>query len=177
MKALVVYESFFGNTKLIAEAIAEGLQNKFGVTIREVSEAEYELLDYTDLLVLGGPTQMWGMSNKLSRSGAKEHHKKIGSTIQPISTKMGVRNWLAKLPNSNGSLVVAFDTRLPHSSPFPGGGATKGMVARLTKRGYRQFVESQSFLLKELAGPPAEGELDRAKSLGKTLAEAFPEPA
>ena len=67
MRAVVVYESMFGNTHVIADHIAEGLRTAAEVTVVAVHDAAVELIDSADLLVVGGPTHVHGMSSQRSR--------------------------------------------------------------------------------------------------------------
>jgi flavodoxin len=60
-RALVVYESMFGNTEAIAHAIAEGLSPHLSVELVEVSAAPITLRD-VDLLVTGAPTHAFGLT-------------------------------------------------------------------------------------------------------------------
>ena len=56
MRAVVVYESMFGNTHAIADAIGKGLEPVDNVVVVPVAEAGRERLGDADLLVVGGPT-------------------------------------------------------------------------------------------------------------------------
>lgn len=67
MRAVVVYESMYGNTHLIADAIAAGLSARFEVRVVPVSEAGADVLEGADLVVVGGPTHGHGMSRAVSR--------------------------------------------------------------------------------------------------------------
>ena len=62
MRALVVYESMYGNTKEIAAAVADGLSTRMPVQLTEVGAAPTLLADDIGLLVVGGPTHAHGMS-------------------------------------------------------------------------------------------------------------------
>ena len=55
-RALVIYESMFGNTRAVAEAIADGLRSRFETEIVEVRGAPVEIPDDVSLVVIGGPT-------------------------------------------------------------------------------------------------------------------------
>jgi len=55
MRALVVYESMYGNTRVVAGEIADGLRVGYEVTVVPVAEATAELVAGADLLVAGGP--------------------------------------------------------------------------------------------------------------------------
>ena len=67
--ATILYESMFGNTRQVAEAIAEGLRTFAAVTVLPVREAP-ESID-GDLLVIGGPTHVHGLSRPATRAQAR----------------------------------------------------------------------------------------------------------
>ena len=97
MRALIVYESLYGNTHIIANSIAEGLRDKAcDVTVVPVNRATAELVRETDLLVVGGPTHMHGMSSTSSRRMAVDAARKPGSglTLEPVALAPGLREWL-----------------------------------------------------------------------------------
>ena len=70
MKAVVIYESMYGNTHLIADAIAEGLRTHGDATVVPVGELDAQLLEHADLVVVGGPTHAHGMSRASTRQAA-----------------------------------------------------------------------------------------------------------
>ena len=67
MRALVVYESMYGNTRAVAGDIADGLRADYEVTVVPAAEATAELVAGADLLVAGAPTHMHGLSSASSR--------------------------------------------------------------------------------------------------------------
>lgn len=71
MKALVAFESIYGNTRAVAEAIAEGLEPLGAVEVLSVDDAGDGAVEGADLLVVGGPTHMHGLSVSLSRIAAR----------------------------------------------------------------------------------------------------------
>ena len=70
MQAVVVYESMYGNTHLIADAIGAGLRTAFDVSVIPVSHASAAVLNGADLVVVGGPTHVHGMSRASTRKAA-----------------------------------------------------------------------------------------------------------
>src|SRR4029077_14637551 len=72
MRALVVYESMYGNTRVIAGNIADGLRADYEVTVVPVAEATAELVAGVDLLVAGAPTHMRGLPSAASRRQAAQ---------------------------------------------------------------------------------------------------------
>ena len=81
MKAVVIYESMYGNTHLIANAIAEGLRAHGEVTVVPVAEARATVVEDADLVVVGGPTHAHGMSRTATRKGAVDAARKPGSDL------------------------------------------------------------------------------------------------
>jgi flavodoxin len=166
MKALVVYESMYGNTRAVAEAIAEGLG---GSPVRAVHEAG-EAPEQRDLLVVGGPTHMHGLTTALSRRLAAEAAKEDGhATLEPGATaELGLRGWLRDLVPCEGVRAAAFDTRLDRSAVLTGT-AARGIARRLRQRDY-EVVATESFLVEDAEGPLEDGELERARAWGEQLA-------
>jgi flavodoxin len=72
MAAVVVYESMFGNTQTVAEAIAEGLSTTMRVELHEVGAAPAAMERDVDLLVVGAPTHAFGLSRLSTRASAAE---------------------------------------------------------------------------------------------------------
>src|SRR3954447_6205784 len=113
MRALVVYESMYGNTKEIATAVADGLSTRMPVQLMEVGVAPTAIADDIALLVVGAPTHGHGMSKDTSRKSAAER-----TTIDEppvISREVGLREWLESLESADAPVDVsaaAFDTRI-----------------------------------------------------------------
>jgi flavorubredoxin len=69
-RALVVFESMFGNTEAIAHAVADGLRSTMDVDVVEVGAAPASPADDVDLLVVGGPTHAFGLTRPSTRQDA-----------------------------------------------------------------------------------------------------------
>ena len=82
MRAVVVYESMYGNTHLVADAIGAGLSTAFDVTVVPVSQASREVMADASLVVVGGPTHVHGMSRAPTRKAAVEAAHKPMSPLQ-----------------------------------------------------------------------------------------------
>jgi hypothetical protein len=168
MRSLVVYESWFGNTRELADAIAGALGAEGEVTILSVDDPP-PALDRFDLLVVGAPTHVHGLSGKRSREGAlgQGGHGEAGA---------GVREWIAALPNgAHGPRVAAFDTRA-NKPVLLVGSAARGIARRLRQHGYALAVEPESFFVNGTPGPLEDGELERAAEWGRTLTNEVPTP-
>lgn len=165
-RAVVVFESMFGNTRTIAEAVAEGLSSHIATDVLEVGAAPVSLGDDVELLVVGGPTHAFGLSRPATRADAA----KGGGHV--VSERIGLREWLATLEPSPGTTsVAAFDTRI--AKPRVPGSAARAAEKRLRRRGFRVAAASESFYVVGTAGPLVEGESQRAVRWGKALGERW----
>jgi len=162
MRAVVVYESMFGNTERVARAIGQGLEPFADVQVVEVGEAP-AVLDGVDLLVVGGPTHAFGMSRASTREDAE---RQAGRAV--LSRRLGVREWLPTLPSSTEVAAAAFDTRVAKVRRLPGS-AARGAAKLLLRHRYAVIVPPESFYVDDVTGPLLQGELDRARAWGSTL--------
>ena len=168
MKSIVMYESIYGNTRRVAEAIVEGLGDAQALHVADVDD---RALADIDLLVVGGPTHMHGMATSLSRKLAVDGAKEDGhADVDPRAAEgPGLRGRLTQLAG-DGRRAAAFDTRIDRS-PALVGSAARGIARRLRHRGYELAAEPESFFVDDAEGPLADGELDRARAWGETLAK------
>jgi flavodoxin len=81
MRIVVIYESMYGNTHAIADAIGRGLATENEVAVVPVAEAAPDLLHEADLVIAGGPTHAHGMSGARSRQAAVDAAHKDGSRL------------------------------------------------------------------------------------------------
>jgi len=167
MRSLVVYESSFGNTRQVAEQIAEALAEAGEVEIVTVDD-EMPGLAHVDLLVVGAPTHVHGLSSTRSRASAVEQG--AGGEVG-----IGARGWIDRLPLCGGPRIAVFDTRA-HKPELLVGSAAHGIAKRLRKHGYRLAVEPESFFVTGTPGPLEAGELERAAAWGRALANEVPTP-
>jgi hypothetical protein len=169
MKALVVYESMYGNTRHIADAIAEGLRWSIPTEVVLAHDAGSLDLDEVELVVAGAPTHAWGLSRKRTREGAAlDAIKHPGHLLESVATKTGVREWLNELKPRVGVRGVAFDTRFDRSKLVTGS-AARAIQRGLHRAGLSVIVKPQSFVVTGMAGPLAAGEIERANQWGEEL--------
>jgi flavodoxin I len=155
MKTLVIYDSEFGNTAQIAQAIAGVLRDHGVVRLVPVAEAETLTLDGVDLLAMGGPTQAHGVTTALTA-------------------------WLANLPRgaAQGIAAVTFDTRF-RKAAWLTGSAAHTLGKRLEQHGCHMLVPPESFFVSGREGPLEDGELERAAAWTREIVAriAGPVPA
>jgi hypothetical protein len=167
--ALVVYESVFGDARTIAHAIADGLSAALPADVAAATEAPAEIGTDVGLLVVGGPNHAFGMPRPSTREGAV---KQYGADIADTGT--GLHEWLEAVRAPVGGIAAAaFDTR----------GSDHPMLSRmdhaarieeklLGKLGATVVAPAEHFFVAAPKGPLVEGEEDRARRWGRTLAEA-----
>lgn len=185
MDVAVVYESMFGMTHDVAEAVAEGVskaQADSRVVCLPVGEATPDLVGTPDLLIVGGPTHMRGMSSAMSRKIAISIEEKAargkaahqGHGLQPGIQGPGLRQWFHGLPKAaKGHFAAAFDTRGDYGSMV--GGAARGIEHRLRRHGYRIVADPEGFIVEGDAGQLRTGERERASAWGAELSRRVAE--
>jgi flavorubredoxin len=146
-KVIVVYDSKYGNTKLVAETIAAGMREVKGTetVVSRVKEVDLRRIpDYDVILVgspnhIGGPT--WGIKRFIGRFG--------------------------KLP-LEGKMFAAFDTHLGKDFEK----AVKKMERRISEKvpGLKMAAPGLSIRVEGMKGPISEGELPKCKEFGKKIA-------
>ena len=167
MKVIVAYESMYGNTREIAEAIADGTGK---AKVLAVNNDDPREADEADVLIAGGPTHMHGIATTMSRKGTGQAAEEEGTKLEPGAVDgAGLRKWLADR-KGDGRKAAAFDTRID-KSPMLTGAASRGIAKRLRKVGYEVIADPESFFVEDSEGPLAEGELERAKAWGSELAK------
>ncbi|MEN8247838.1 MAG: flavodoxin family protein [Bacteroidota bacterium] len=157
MNAIVLYDSQFGNTKMIAEAIHETINSKMPSELVNLTTANPKTFEMPNLVILGAPTQKFN---------AKE------TTIK----------FLNELPDMvfENKKVAAFDTRisLQHlKNRFLrfmvklGGYAAKKIDKKMVKKGGTTIIDPEGFYVKDTEGPLLEAEIRRARDWGHRILE------
>jgi flavodoxin-like protein len=166
-RALIVYESMFGNTREIARAIAGGLAPGLPTDVVDVADAPPEPDPDVRLLIVGVPTLVFGLSTARTRSAAAS---RAGHPFSLAS--IGAREWLDAMPHAAGHRdATTFDTRLRvHSLP---GSAAKGAAKRLNRRGYRMLWPSRSFIVAHPNETLDQREVERARLWGRWIADGI----
>lgn len=154
MKALVIYDSQYGNTAQIAQAIADGLKSgatsTIEVALRKIGDAQPEQLSEQDVLIVGSPTQRFNATSAM-------------------------RDFLKGIPRKalTGITVAGFDTRLTEEELHSHGALLGKLVdwfgyaaprisEGLEKRGGQVAIPPEGFYVGGTEGPLLEGELERA---------------
>jgi hypothetical protein len=171
MKALVVYESMFGNTERIARAVAAGLGESVDVQVTEVADAPADPGPDVALIVAGGPTHAFSMSCENTRADA------ISKGAHEGEREFGLREWMAALPSGEHTEKMAtFDTKIKSMRHLPGS-AAKSAAKAAHRHGYESVARAESFYVDDVDGPVLDGEIDRARAWGRQLAASMAKAA
>ena len=155
MKILIIYDSFFGNTQKIADAISSALSSNHETTAIKVETANLNQLSQVDLIFIGSPTRAFSPSPNMTA---------FLKTIPPQSLK--------------NVKIAVFDTRIAPEDIKPKlvglaiksrGYADKKMIGLLKASGVTVILPGEGFLVAKSEGPLKEGESERAADWAKTI--------
>lgn len=151
MKALVAYVSKYGNTKIVADSIADELRRTGGIeaTVMELKRVRIEDLAHYDLILIGGPTHFGGPTRRLT------------SFIETLARG-----------NVSGPSVAVFDTYL--GTDFEKSVKRMEEQIRSTVPGMKIVAPGLSIQVADMKGPIVEGELAKCKDFVRQL---VPQPA
>ncbi|HEX2904851.1 MAG TPA: flavodoxin domain-containing protein [Jatrophihabitans sp.] len=166
MFTLVVYESMYGNTRQLAEAIAAGARTGGEAETVPVSEVNPDGLEHVGLLVVGAPTHAWGLPRPSTRHAAANDSKAGSPPLEPHAQDPGVRELLARLPELECP-AAAFDTRLDAPAAFTGR-AGRAIAKGLRRRGASLVDRPRSFLVGK-QNTLRSGQLEQARAWGERL--------
>ncbi|MEJ2549471.1 MAG: flavodoxin family protein [Anaerolineales bacterium] len=156
MNTLVVYDSQFGNTQRVAQAIGEALETSGAVHVLHVADVTPQHFENLDTLIAGSPTQ------------------RFRPTL-PITT------FLKSLPAGSleGVRAAAFDTRLTLEEIESHGVlaffvrifgyAAKPIGRMLSRKGGKMVLPPEGFYVEGMEGPLVEGELERAREWARRI--------
>ncbi|HEX5728778.1 flavodoxin family protein [Microbacterium sp.] len=170
MNTLIVYESMFGNTRRIGEAIADALRAAgASVTVTTAAKAPVDLTGY-DRVVIGAPTHAHSLPQPSSRKDAatwaEEGRKEL--TLEPgAADESGVREWLQRVALAESTARFAsFSTRADFPLIFAGDAAA-AIKRRLRKRGVT--VDAHEDFRVDFDSHLLDGEAQRAGEWATTL--------
>lgn len=162
MHAVVVYESFWGNTAAVAQAIAEGIGPDAAAMTTD--QATPEVVAHADLLVVGAPVLGFRLPTDAIRDGL---YKESGAPRTADTVHPSMRSWLEDV-RAGHAPVAAFETRFR----FSPGGAVGTITRELERAGYQPLTKGQKFLVTGKFGPLKTGEVERARRWGAELVAA-----
>lgn len=166
-RALVVYESFFGDALAVARAVADGIAVHLPVDVVRAADAPAEIDQDVRLLVVGGPNHRTGMPTRATRQEAMD----TSGTEMDVPA-VGLHEWLDSVRFLDPLVAAAaFDTRLEHPwiiSHLDHAARTEERL--LLRDGAVLIAPAEHFHVSTGSGPLAEGEEERARRWGESLA-------
>ncbi len=157
MRGLIIYDSLYGNTEKIAQAIGNVLRQQGEVKVIKIADMKPEMLEGIDLLVVGSPTQQFRATEAM-------------------------RAWLNNIPRNGlkNVRVAAFDTRLTQEfidqhGPLGFfekvfGYAAERIAKTLKEKGGTLLLPGEAFYVEDTEGPLVAGEEQRAAQWAGKLA-------
>ena len=148
MKALIVYDSIYGNTEKIARAVGEAMTPSGEVKVLRAGEANTSELASVDLLIVGSPV----------------HGGRPTPAVQDFLNEMAQQSL-------KDIKVAAFDTRATSKFAKIFGNAAGRIAGQLTRKGGDLVVPAEGFFVTGTKGPLKEGEPERAANWAKEILE------
>ena len=151
MKTLVIFDSVFGNTEKVAQAIAAAL----GAQAIPVSQVEAGQLRGLDLLVIGSPTRGFRPTEGITKlfNGLSKNHL-AGVRVAAFDTRI---------------VLETIDSKALRFLVDKGGYAASTIAKTLEKKGGRLAAPAEGFFVTGEQGPLKEGELERAATWARNL--------
>jgi AcrR family transcriptional regulator/flavodoxin len=146
MNSLVAYFSKFGNTRQVAEVVAQALGSEGSVRLVSLDQLKGSDLEGMDLVVMGAPT----------------HRMNLPEPVRPVFGGLGRRSL-------RRTHMAAFDTSYRMSPFLARFTAAKKLARKLRKLGGQQTVPPETFHVEGREGPLYEGEIDRAKAWAESI--------
>lgn len=169
MLVVIGYESMYGNTHRIADAVAAGFAPDDDVTVKPIAEVDLTECE-PDVLVIGVPTHAHGLPRPGSRRAAIDgatRGQEPRAVDESADIDNGAREWLAQLPARMGEQVAVFDTRFRPPAWLVGHPARRiGRV--LTRHGARLLTRPESFFV-DKHEQLLPDEVERARQWGARL--------
>ena len=149
-KILVIYESKYGNTKIVAEKIVEGMKQKgVKIILNELQEVNLNNVSEYDAILIGTPNYFGGPTR-----GIKKFIDNIG--------KVGLK----------GNQIAVFDTYMGKDYEK----AVKKMEKRISEKApdFKLLTSGLSIRVQGMKGPILDEEFPKCTEFGNRIAGQLP---
>lgn len=153
MKTLIIFDSFFGNTEKIANAVSKHFKQEETSIIR-IADFKPEHLKGVSTVIIGSPTRKFSPTELITKFINEHGSKLAGLNCAAYDTRIDldtIKSGLAKFFVSKG------------------GYAANTMAKKLTKLNANLLLPGEGFLVTGEQGPLKEGEIERAEEWGKKI--------
>ena len=176
MRTVIIYESVYGNTLLVAEELAGVARSHGEVVLLRAEDAGPDAVSGADLVLVGGPTHLHGLSTRTTRQGgttgaAPTDGVHPDGSLGPDVPGPGIRDWFRAVGRVHGVRAAAFDTRLD-GPEFLTGRASVGISRRLRHHGFVEVAAPRSFLVTR-ENRLMSGEAARAREWGTSVLDSL----
>ena len=159
MKAMVIYDSQFGNTEKIAQTIRDALTDTAETRLMRASSVAPRDLMAADLLVVGSPTQRFHATEPVDRFLKGTSLR--GMRAAAFDTRFDM--------DDVDSRALRLAVKVAGDSAY----AAPRIAAVLEKAGATMVVAPEGFIVTDTEGPLREGELERAAEWARGLLTAL----
>jgi flavodoxin len=159
MKTLVIYDSFFGNTEQIAQAIGRAVAAPENVEVLRVGKVARERLQGVELLIVGSPTRGF----RPTEATVKFLDSLPAAALQGV--KVAAFDTRVSVKDVNNVLLTAMERVF--------GYAAEPIGKKLTQKGGTLAAAPEGFVVKGSEGPLKTGELERATAWAAAIAKGL----
>lgn len=153
MKTLIIYDSFFGNTEVIAKAVGKHFNAEETSVIR-ITDLKPEYLTGISTIIIGSPTRGFRPTELITNFIKEYGNKLIGLNFAVFDTRIEI-----------GTIKSGFARFIVKT----GGYAADTMAKKISKLGANLLLPGEGFLVTGEEGPLKEGETERAENWGKQI--------
>ena len=155
MKALILYRSYYGNTRQAAEAMAEQVRSMGHEAEARDLRQRLPDLTATDAVIVGAPTRMGKVSGRARKTLSRLKKKSIGKGLVAVFDTCGI---LPKTPEEIEKFRQFFEP-----------GAAGILMARARELGLNVYPETVRCEVAGMKGPLAEGMILKARSFASDI--------
>ena len=174
MRTVIIYESQYGNTRRVAEELEQVAREHGEVELVVAEEAGPDVTSGADLVLVGGPTHVHGMSWKATRQNGPQEPGGRSAATDAVerppgadAAGPGLRDWFHRVGRVDGTPAAAFDTRSDGPELLTGR-ASLGISRRLRHHGFAEVAAPRSFVV-DTANTLLDGEVPRARQWAQSI--------
>ncbi|NCC12643.1 MAG: flavodoxin family protein [Spirochaetia bacterium] len=158
MKILMVYDTMFGNTERIAQAMVDATGDQHQAELVRVQDVTIEQLQACDILVIGSPTHGFRPTPDIS------------SRLKRLSSEVPAANFRYAVFDTRSD-IDQIESKILSSMVRLFGYAAESMDKTMARRGFKRAEAPVGFIVHGKEGPLKDGEIDRATAWMRSVME------